>query len=638
MATFTGTSGNDVANSGNSTLTGFSGATLNELRDGIGDVFNGEGGDDTIYSASGNDRLNGGSGDDFLAGRGGNDTFDGGEGYDEVRYDLDAVAGGSARVIVDLATGVATDGFGQTDSFVANTVEAVRGTAQADVITGSNRTDEAEQFSGLAGNDTINGQGGNDEVRYDRDAANGGAGAVIVNLAAGFATDGFGNTDTLQNVEFIRGTAQGDTFIGSDFDNIFSGLGGADTFNGGGGFDTLRYDRDDNVGGLGAISVNFTEAGVGTVVDGFGTIDSFSNIEAIRGTVLPDTFVGSSVGSEFFAGLGGNDTLNGGSGPGTDWARYDRDADFGGLAGITANLATGFATDGFGNTDTLIDIEGLRGTSTNDSLIGSSANNGFQPLGGNDTVDGGAGTDESSYSGNRSGYQITKSGSSYQILDNTANRDGTDTLSNVEIARFSDMSVNFTVAAAAAGVPAAQLKTLLELYVGFFNRIPEAAGVKYWIDQLAGNGGNLTSIANQFYEAGVQFSSLTGYSATMTNAEFITKVYANVLGRSGSTAPNASEIAYWNDRLVAGTDSKGSMVLTMISDTHRVFTGDPTFGFVASLLTNKSTVANIFAIQQGISYNTDAENITRGMELAAAVTPTSTAAAIALIGVTDVFV
>ncbi|CAN1533295.1 RTX calcium-binding nonapeptide repeat [Rhabdaerophilaceae bacterium] len=280
-------------------------------------------------------------------------------------------------------------------------------------------------------------------------------------------------------------------------------------------------------------------------------------------------------------------------------------------------------------------VENAIGGAGADTIIGNSADNVLTGGGGADTLNGSAGNDTATYAGNRVDFDLSRTTNGFQVRDLIDNRNGTDVLEAIEIARFADRSVNFSVSTAAAGVSAAQLKTLLELYVGFFNRIPEAAGVKFWIDQLATNGGNLTSIANQFYEAGVQFSSLTGYSASMTNAEFITKVYANVLGRTGANAPNASEIGYWNDRLVAGTDTKGSMVLTMISDVHRVFTGDPTFGFVASLLTNKSTVANTYAIQMGLSFNTDAENIARGMEMAAAVTPTSTAEAIALIGVTD---
>jgi Ca2+-binding RTX toxin-like protein len=61
-----------------------------------------------------------------------------------------------------------------------------------------------EVFDGRGGNDTIDGAGGFDVVRYDTGAA---TTAVTVNLA-GFnsATDGQGGTDTLNNVENVRGT------------------------------------------------------------------------------------------------------------------------------------------------------------------------------------------------------------------------------------------------------------------------------------------------------------------------------------------------------------------------------------------------------------------------------------------------
>ena len=79
----------------------------------------------------------------------------------------------------------------------------------------------------------------------------------------------------------------------------------------------------------------------------------------------------------------------------------------------------------------------------------------------------------------------------------------------------------------------------------------------------------------------------------MTNAQFIQAVYANVLYRpQGSpTAPNAGEIGYWNDRLVSGADTKGTMVLTMLHDVHAYFETDPVYGFVAQSLNNKAFVA-----------------------------------------------
>jgi Ca2+-binding RTX toxin-like protein len=351
-------------------------------------LINGTANADTLNGTSGVDTINGLGGDDLLRGLGGNDTLDGGTGYDLADYSNDATNGGTGAVTIDLGAGTGTDGFGAAETLI--NIEAVRGTAFADNLTGSNRTDEVEQFTGLAGNDTINGLGGNDEVRYDRDASFGGTGAVTVNLTSGTAIDGFGDTDTLFNIERVRGTALGDNITGNAANNEFRGLGGADTFNGGGGIDILRYDADATNGGAAAVTVTWTSVGSGTAVDGFGATDTFSSMEAAMGTALGDTFTGAGGGEEFY-GLGGNDSMNGGAG--TDWARYDRDTFFGGVGAVTVNLAAGTATDGFGGTDTLVDIENVFGTTLNDNITGSSGNNTIVGNGGADTISGGLGID-----------------------------------------------------------------------------------------------------------------------------------------------------------------------------------------------------------------------------------------------------
>jgi Ca2+-binding RTX toxin-like protein len=378
-----------------------SGITVTFSGNGNGTVNNdGFGGVDTFTSIERirgtmlADSVTGDASDNTFRGLSGNDTFNAGAGYDTIDYTADetVVYLTSTGVTVNLGTGTAIDGFGSTDTFTS--VEAVRGTRFADSLTGSNRTDETEQFRGLQGNDTINGAGGFDEVRYDNDAAFGGAAAVNVNLFTGVAIDGFGTTDTLSNIEGIRGTSQGDTFIGNQFDNDFRGLAGNDTITAGGGFDVLRYDSDQGNGGAAGVNVTFTGIGSGTAIDGFGATDTFSEIEGVRGTAFADTVTGAGGGEEFF-GLAGADSFNGGAG--FDTIRYDRDAQYGGVAGVTVNLAVGTAIDGFGNTDTLTGVEGARGTASGDTFIGDANANTFVGGAGNDTFDGTAGFDAVNY-------------------------------------------------------------------------------------------------------------------------------------------------------------------------------------------------------------------------------------------------
>ena len=233
------------------------------------------------------------------------------------------------------------------------------------------------------------------------------------------------------------------------------------------------------------------------------------------------------------------------------------------------------------------------------------------------------------FTGKRGEYRVTQNGSSYTVTDLTSGRDGTTTLTSAERLAFSDMTVNLTVQAKAASIPAADLQLLQELYVAFFNRVPAADGLAYWIDQFKA-GSSINQIAESFYAAGVQYSSLTGFSSTMSDGDFVNVIYRNVLGRPEGAAPGG--LAYWSGELASKRETRGSLVSTILGSAHS-FKGDATYGWVADLLDNKITVAHQFSVTLGLTYNTAEASISNGMAIAAAVTPTSTAAALALIGV-----
>jgi hypothetical protein len=246
------------------------------------------------------------------------------------------------------------------------------------------------------------------------------------------------------------------------------------------------------------------------------------------------------------------------------------------------------------------------------------------------TVVGGVAT----FSGNRTNYTITKSGSTYTVKDNVGN-DGSNTLSSAQSLKFADVTLNLGIGDKSQTLAAADLKSLIELYIAFFNRVPDADGLSYWMDQFKA-GHTLVQISESFYTAAVQYSSLTGYSATMTNADFVKVIYKNVLGRSGGTAPPDADVQYWAGELANGHATKGSLISVMLSSAHS-FVNDPTWGWVPQLLDNKIAVANYFSVQQGLNYNTSADSITRTMAIAAAVTSSDTSAAITLVGMTDTY-
>lgn len=269
-------------------------------------------------------------------------------------------------------------------------------------------------------------------------------------------------------------------------------------------------------------------------------------------------------------------------------------------------------------------------------LFGDTGNDTFNGGSGNDVINGGNGIDTSIYAGNISGYRVSKNPNGTVTVNNLTVTNDTDTLTSIERLQFNDVIVNLTIQDKASTLSASDLKNLEELYVAFFRRIPDANGLEYWMDQIK-NGQSLTQVADSFYAAGVQFSSVTGYTSTMSNADFIKVIYANVLGRTGSNAPDDNEIGYWNDRLITGADTRGAMVNTMLNIVHTQYANDPVWGWVGKALDNKASVANQFAVIWGLNYLTPEDSIAKGMAIATAVTPDSTSEAMKLIGVSLVF-
>lgn len=156
------------------------------------------------------------------------------------------------------------------------------------------------------------------------------------------------------------------------------------------------------------------------------------------GTDGNDTLTGADDVADDLTGGLGDDILIGGGGKGLDWAHYDN-APF----AVTVNLQTGKASGGDGN-DTLIEIEGVAGSSFNDTLTGDDENNSLNGGKGKDSLIGGLGNDTlMGGSGNDTlqggeGYDYANYGvSPLAVIVNLATGtatggDGTDTLTGME--------------------------------------------------------------------------------------------------------------------------------------------------------------------------------------------------------------
>ena len=366
--------------------------------------------------------------------------------------------------------------------------------------------------------------------------------------------------------------------------------------------------------------------GNSTTVDTLSTVYIAVNtvIENAIGTFFNDTIYGEK-GDNTLQGWSGNDLIFGGLGDDLIFGQDGNDELQGGLG--DDNLQGGDGADLMAGQD---GNDRLFGQNGNDQLQGGAGLDIFKGGSGNDTLYGGSGIDQAYFTGNRSNFTQSKVGEVTTFTDNLGS-EGTDQLTSIERAYFTDYSVNLTVKSksAVSNIASSDLQQLQELYVAFFNRVPDADGLEYWIGQFNG-GQSINQIAESFYNSGIAFSELTGISAGMTNTSFINVVYNNVLGRSSGADPEG--LSFWTTALQSGAETKATLVASIITSAHQ-FKGDAQWGWVADLLDNKVEVANLFSVEYGLNNLTSAESISNGMAIAAAVTPTDTTAAIELIGI-----
>ncbi len=236
------------------------------------------------------------------------------------------------------------------------------------------------------------------------------------------------------------------------------------------------------------------------------------------------------------------------------------------------------------------------------------------------------------FNGKRSDFLVTATAKSFEVQNKLSHVLVSVPLDYDEL-MFSDMHVNLHMALKVAQLPEADVNSLIELYVAFFNRLPDADGLAYWIDQVKA-GQSLEQISRSFYAAALMFPKETGYSATMTEDEFVRMIYKNVLGRSGELAPPAEDVAYWVNNLKTGT-SKGRLIQIMLVSA-RSLEKDVKWGWVTSLLNNKVSMGRYFAIEEGLNFNTQEDSISKTIAIASLITDKDVAAAKKAVGLVEV--
>jgi len=297
-----------------------------------------------LDGGAGNDNLNGGNGDDTLIGGAGNDTLTGGSGIDTISFTTS-----SGSVLANLSTTSQTlngtavaalravDGLGGTD--VLSSIEKIVGSAQADWMVGSATNDildggaGVDNLNGANGDDTLIGGAGSDTLTggsgIDTISFTVSTGSVLVNLSTSSQTlngtavaslravDGLGGTDVLSGIESVVGSAQADWFYGGGADETFVGGAGNDTITGAAGNDTADYST--SIAGVlvnnssSAQTLNGVALSGNQVKDGFGSTDTLSGIEYIKGSAFAD-FIYNSTGANVIDAGAGNDWIFGAAG------------------------------------------------------------------------------------------------------------------------------------------------------------------------------------------------------------------------------------------------------------------------------------------------------------------------------------
>ncbi|MCA3420646.1 MAG: Hint domain-containing protein [Roseomonas sp.] len=420
------------------------------------DSINGLADSDTINGGIGDDTLDGGDGRlDVIIGGLGNDSLMGGNGdFDQFSYH-DATGGVFINLTTSRTFGAAGDdsfsGFEEVfGSDFADTMigDGALGNESSYFFTGGDGNDVIV-FTGNGFQLNAFGNDGDDSLRAgsgDQQILLGGAGADTLVLGSGFGQGADGGLDSeVGGVYFsaadslVGGTGEeqqlwgdggNDTLVagggnyqklmgGQDDDSLFGSANGEslfgefnpewgpdfgtgnDTLNGGGGDDSLYGGSGVNLASYanasGAVVVNLAatpDSGTSSGADGN---DLLIGIQNVLGGIGDDSIIADGADNKLDGGTG-NDTVAGGAGAdtliggaGNDFASYATASD---TVRATLGEGTNFGVaEGGDGGDRLSSIEGLIGSSFNDTLVGNSLTNTLMGGEGSDSLFGGGGND-----------------------------------------------------------------------------------------------------------------------------------------------------------------------------------------------------------------------------------------------------
>jgi hypothetical protein len=222
-----------------------------------------------------------------------------------------------------------------------------------------------------------------------------------------------------------------------------------------------------------------------------------------------------------------------------------------------------------------------------------------------DSIDGREGVDTIVFPGDQSNYVVTFTARGADVSDKRLDGLGTMSLENIEIIGFetsqgqSSPRMDLRQVDGYADLSNEQFEALIELYIAYYNRAPDATGLAFWSNAYA-DGMSIEEIAGMFNE---QDETRAVYREDVSNLHFVAEVYENVLGR----APDLEGLTFWKNTLNSGEVGRDAFIMELLQGVEATAPDGTPQAFIdrqradQQYLDLKTDLGALFAVHHGMS-------------------------------------
>ena len=222
-------------------------------------------------------------------------------------------------------------------------------------------------------------------------------------------------------------------------------------------------------------------------------------------------------------------------------------------------------------------------------------------------------TDTVSFGGDQTDYTVVIRQTGVTVSDHRAFGQGAITLENVEFLDFAaeipafDGPFDLRQYSGLVGLSEDDAEAIIELYIAYFNRAPDAIGLNFWGTAFA-NGVSLNEMALLFAD---QNETRATYPDGTSSSDFATEVYANVLGRM----PDQAGLTFWTNALESGAVSRDELILQVLDGARSSLKIERGHDFIQqqiadrNYLENKIDIGALYAVHKGMSDVSQAEAV-----------------------------